>query len=264
VTLYYQRTMTKNRWNTICLPIALSGSQVRQAFGNDCDLAEIDELEVVPSDNATNGHYTIHFKQVDLDTEGIQLGKPYIIKPSIDPQDPDGTKVEIGNGGQNQFIVISGPTYILPGVTKDALQGDVLADLAQEATGTGGIKFKGTFYRQEFSLDQVRNGSDDYWFLTKGNMYHVTAGTSRTKPYTLWATYAYLHAPKNSTPANLSIAVDGISDTMTAIDELPVMREGNMDDAAVYNLAGQRIEGASLRSLPRGIYIVNGRKYTVR
>ena len=270
VSLYYQRTMTKDKWNTICLPINLTGSQVRQTFGNDCELAEIDELEVVESNNATGGHYTIHFKGVDLDTEGLIFGKPYIIKPTIDPQDPDGTKVEVGNGGQNQFIVIEGPTYILAGVKKEALlENQVLANLAQTATGntystySKPINFTGTFYRKEFTANQVKDGDDHMWFITKGNMYHLQG----TRAVTLWATYAYLHAPKESLDANISnisISLDGITDTMTSIDEMPILREGNMDDAAIYNLSGQRIEGKSLSTLPRGIYIVNGRKYTVK
>ena len=258
VTLYYQRTMTKNKWNTICLPINLTGSQVRLAFGPNCDLAEIDEIEVVENDKG--GHYTIHFKGVDLDTEGLVFGKPYIIKPTIDPQEPNGTSVEVGNGGVNQFIKIDGPTYTLAGVTKDALlENQVLANLAQTITGTGGIKFTGTFYAKPID---VAASNEDCWFITKGNMYHVTG--QKEGGYTLWSTYAYLHAPKNTNGTNIMVSVDGVADTMTSIDEMPILREGNIDDAAIYNLAGQKIEGTSLSTLPRGIYIVNGRKYTVK
>ena len=262
VTLYYQRTMTKNAWNTICLPINLSGSQVRQAFGNNCDLAEIDEIEVVEKDNSTGGHYTIHFKGVDLDTEGLVFGKPYIIKPSADPQEPEGTNVEVGNGGKNQIITIEGPTYTLAGVTKEALlENEVLADLAQTVTGTGGIKFTGTFYKKDIEVAAVDSSTgEDCWFITKGNMYHLRGG----KSYTLWSTYAYLHMPKSSTGTNIMIAVDGVADTMTSIDEMPILSEGSIDDATIYNLAGQKIESSSLSTLPRGIYIVNGRKYMVK
>lgn len=262
VTLYYQRTMTKNAWNTICLPINLTGSQVRTAFGPNCDLAEIDEIEVVEKDNATGGHYTIHFKGVDLDTEGLMFGKPYIIKPTIDPQEPNGTKVEVGNGGQNQFIQIEGPTYTLGGVTKDALlENQVLADLAQTITGIGGIKFTGSFYAKDIEVADVNSDTgEDCWFITKGNMYHLRGG----KSYTLWSTYAYLHMPKSSTGTNIMISVDGVTDTMTSIDEMPIVREGSIDDASIYNLAGQKMESSSLSTLPRGIYIVNGRKYSVK
>ena len=278
VTLYYQRTMTTNKWNTICLPINLTGAQVRQAFGNDCDLAEIDELEVVTSDNETGGHYTIHFKQVDLDTEGLVMGKPYIIKPTHEPQivatAQKPYEVEFGNGEANQVVPIDGPTYTILGVTKKTLtEYDVnnLNALLQPGEGntysaySKPITFTGTFYRQEFTPAAVKNGNEHFWFITKGNMYHLKG--ERTDNFTLWATYAYLHAPKSGLDANvsnLSISLDGVTAELSAIDELPLMIQGDIDDAAIYNLAGQRIEGASLRSLPRGIYIVNGRKYTVR
>ena len=276
VTLYYQRTMTKDKWNTICLPISLTGAQVRQAFGNDCDLAEIDELEVVPSDNATGGHYTIHFKGVDLDTEGIMMGKPYIIKPTNGPQvvstESKPYEVKFGNGDTNQVVPIVGPIYTILGVTKKQLteyNASELSDLLQTATGntystySKPINFTGTFYRKEFTANQVKNSDDHMWFITQGNMYHLQG----TKAVTLWATYAYLHAPKASMDANISnisISLDGITDTMTSIDEMPIVREGSIDDASIYNLAGQKMESSSLSTLPRGIYIVNGRKYSVK
>ncbi len=148
------------------------------------------------------------------------------------------------------------------GVTKDALlENQVLADLAQTITGIGGIKFTGSFYAKDIEVADVNSDTgEDCWFITKGNMYHLRGG----KNYTLWSTYAYLHAPKTSLGTNIMISVDGVADTMTSIDEMPIVRGGSIDDASIYNLAGQKMESSSLSTLPRGIYIVNGRKYSVK
>ena len=43
---------------------------------------------------------------------------------------------------------------------------------------------------------------------------------------------------------------------MTSVEEISVAPV----DGAYYNLMGQKMNGNSLKSLPRGIYIVGGRK----
>lgn len=253
-TLYYQRTFNVGKWTTICLPISLTGSQVRQTFGNDCVLSELDKV--------TNTR--IVFKAADLDTDGLRAGVPYIIRVSQGPQNPDGASLAISNGGFNYHLDIDGPVYEILGVTKDATA-QMANYINAEVTGADGRKytFSGTYYVKKIldpeSSTYATESNQDNWVVTGGDMYHLT----NTKPQTIWATYAYLHAtPKvDSSSAGarvLSFAVekDGVEDVITAIEGLTLDSEdGSKADGKMYNLSGQRVDDTY-----RGIVIVNGWK----
>ena len=269
-TVYYNRTMTKNKWNTICMPIALTGSQVRAAFGGDCQLSEFVGI--------TAAHPTrIDFKRVDLDTEGLEAAKPYIIKPTRDPDYTDTTKkyeLLVGNGGHNHYVQLDAPIYFIGGVTKEANSGSLpepgkVTDNNAPA-GSPKITFEGTFYRKSIMKEELEN--KHIWMITRGDMYHLDGSNpgstwtwnSSTRSldehpgtgYTIWGTYCYLHADKTADAKNLQIAIMGVSDTVTAIEEL-FMDNGNTNnaDAKMYNLSGQRVNDSY-----RGIVIMNGRK----
>ena len=88
-TVKLKRTFVKDQWNSFVFPLDLTAVQVRNAFGDDCQVAEITEL----------GEYSklptcIDFKLVDLPAEGnaIAAGKLYLVKPTKDPlTDSQGT-----------------------------------------------------------------------------------------------------------------------------------------------------------------------------
>lgn len=289
-TCYYNRTFTKGKFNPICLPIGLTGNQVRQAFGNDCMLSEFEKV--------TQGAWkVIVFKPVDLDAEGIVMkaGFPYIVKVTTDPMVEAGGKLtlEVGNGGQNHTVTIDGPIYALPGVTKDQTTG--LPEL--QVIDHNGIYYKGTFYYTHLTQDEVMNGDQDYWLIRKGDMYHLdgskpgkiyeyyydeyydetegkTKHVSENRPtdkpgYMIWGTYAYLYAPKGSVAGakNLTFGIEDEWGDITAIDieGMEVPQSQAIEDNSVYTMNGQKIGGkGNLNGLSKGIYIVNGKKYVVK
>lgn len=260
INVDYQRTFTLNKWNTICLPIPVNGAQVRQAFGSDCILSELQGID----------GSVMRFKAVDLDLEGIKAGKPYIIKPTREPDVKEGETVEqtISNGGQNHTATVKGPTYFIPGVDNSSFTYEAgnpkLPDL-EKPTGTGDptVTFEGTFYKKVLTPGTADMNNFDNWVITKGNMYHLTG----TKEYTVWATYCYLHAPKSSSgnAKNVRIFVDDDEIMTTAIEGLMIDYGPAINDNDVYTLSGQRMGGAdNLNALPKGVYIVNGKKYVVK
>lgn len=289
-TCYYNRTFTKGKFNPICLPIGLTGNQVRQAFGNDCMLSRFEKV--------TQGAWkVIVFKPVDLDAEGIVMepGVPYIVKVTTDPMVAAGDKLtlEVGNGGQNHTVTIDGPIYALPGVTKDQTTG--LPDLQDEYHD--GIYFTGTFYYTSLTQDEVKNGDQDYWLIRKGDMYHLdgnkpgkiyeyyyeeyydetegkTKHVSENRPtggagYMIWGTYAYLHAEKDATGSakNVTFGIEDEFGEITAIDieGMEVAHSQVIEDNSVYTMNGQKIGGkGNLNGLSKGIYIVKGKKYVVK
>ena len=255
VTINYQRTMTKDAWNTICLPINLTGSQIRTVFGSDCILSSFKGLD----DDGS----CILFEDVDLDLEGLIAGKPYIIKPTKDPDVAAGeTEVqEVLNGGQNHTVTVEGPTYYIPGVTND----ERITDFSHLSLIThdeaSGISFEGNIYKKVICNDATTLAQEN-WVITKGDMYHLT----NTKAYTVWGTYAYLHAPLGSLEdTGLIVKRNDLSDQLTAIEGLRINASSLLKDNTVYTITGQKVAtDDSLGALPSGVYIMNGKKFLVK
>lgn len=303
-TVYYQRTFKVGGWNSICMPLSLTGRQVRQAFGDDAKVCAF----IGQMDNDPDG-CILFSRALDLDKDEnmnvtvIEAGWPYIIYVSKEPQRkvPEGSsyiEVEVGNGLQNHTVRIDGDCYIIPGVIKDQYNkyhtgsegnyvlydpkdvkpnGQAYQDDMYEggvapypkATYSSDIHFKGSFYHKEIKTTDIHGsapnstGANDYWVITKGNMYHLTGA----KPWNIWATYAYLYRPYNSGSApakELSFAIDdgyGIREIATHIEGLYFDKGDNIEDNEVYNLSGTKVGKGTLDTLPKGIYILNGRKY---
>ena len=267
-TVYYNRTMTTNKWNTIVLPFNLTGNQIRQAFGNDCLVSEFEGMDNVNSS-------VIKFTAAkDLFTEGMKADVPYIIKPTIDPSMAKGESMtlEVGNGHENHTVTIDGPIYELTGVKKS--QTTSMPSPQEVTCPNTGLTFTGSYYKKVLSTDDINgrenpNGEHNYWVINKGNMYHLTG----SKAYNIWGTYCYIYDKndefKYSASAGskkVSIRIDGVEELdelVTAIDGLYI--DSDVDSNSVYNISGQRVGGTNdLNSLPKGIYIVNGKKFVVK
>lgn len=279
-TVYYQRTFAVEKWNTICLPLSLTGRQVRQAFGNDAKVCAF----IGQKDNDPNG-CILFSRALDLDKDEnmdkyvIQAGTPYIIYVSKFPQHPDGMSVEVGNGNTNELnhtLEINGASYSIPGVIKNQYtewqeiknEQVVLKEPTDVHPSGTNIHFKGSFYHTVIKANTIHGsanstGANDYWVITKGDMYHLTGA----KDWNIWATYAYLYRPYNSGSApakELSFAIDdgyGIREIATHIEGLYFDKGDNIEDNEVYNLSGTKVGKGTLDTLPKGIYILNGRKY---
>lgn len=308
-TVYYQRTFTRNAWNPICMPLSLTGRQVRQAFGADALVCGF----LGQRNNDPDG-CILFSRALDLDQDEnmnkivIKAGYPYIIYVTAEPQrkvpqDKNYLEVEVGNGQYNHIVKIFGDCYIIPGVIKERYTGylnqnytDLLPPKTVQPNGndpndditaqdedpeyTKGrypydpsytstdIIFKGSFYHEEITASSIHGsanpegGSNDYWVITKGDMYHLTGARS----WNIWATYAYLYRPYNaSSPSKeLTFAIDdgtGIQEIATHIEGLYFDNGQNVEDNDVYTLSGTKVGKGTLDTLPKGIYILNGRKY---
>jgi len=69
VTLTLKRTTVPDTWNTFCAPFDLTADQVTELFGSDAKVAALTDAE----------GETLKFSTT---TEGIEAGKPYLVKPS--------------------------------------------------------------------------------------------------------------------------------------------------------------------------------------
>ncbi len=71
---------------------------------------------------------------------------------------------------------------------------------------------------------------------------------------------AYFQIPGKASAGNakVNVIIDGIETTMVE----QVVTDFNTSHQDIYNLNGQKMNGSSLKSLPHGIYIINGKKIT--
>ena len=271
-TVYYNRTLTKDKWNPICLPISLTADQIHAAFGEN---AKVSEFEGMDSKDAS----LIKFKKVDLNKSGfiMETGKPYIIKPTRDPDLSEGSQqIEVGNGGHTHYATVQAPVYYIGGVTKTSTrESGKLPELVPVTCPNTGLTFVGNYYARTLKGSESDgndiygssnpNGQYNYWVITKGTMYHLTGA----KDYNLWGTYAYIYDKDNTfkTAAagskKIRLSINGVEeDIVTAIEGLYIENVTNYD---VYNMSGQKVATESnLEGLPKGVYIVNGKKYVVK
>lgn len=72
VNIELHRNLKKDTWNTICLPFDMTSDQIREAFGADCQLAQL--LSATMEDETL-------ILDFDDNLSSIEAGMPYLIQP---------------------------------------------------------------------------------------------------------------------------------------------------------------------------------------
>lgn len=112
-----RRSMAKNQWNTLVLPVDLTKEQVIAGFGEGTILATMDGF----SEDYGQPDNCIHFTTDDLSDEkyqttpAIEEGKVYLIKPTADPAVSSDEQVYFKNSYEhrNAYEPVNGPIYYL-------------------------------------------------------------------------------------------------------------------------------------------------------
>lgn len=161
----------------------------------------------------------------------------------------------------HQMIVAGTPVIIKP--TKNATISDLYAQVEAESVD----EMTDDSYTFTGSYDRGTVKQNDYYFGTSGNL--IQRKSSETMP--LKPARAWLSSPSGPVGAKaLEIAFDAFFDGETTGIELVIdgvsETSYDSDDACVYGVNGQiiRKNSTSLEGLPKGIYIVNGKKYVVK
>ena len=278
------KTFTKDHWNSFVLPVDLTVSQVRAAFGANVRLAKLKALTDTE----------LQFETVNLDGKAdkdiaLDAYKPYIIFPTKTMEANNGNPytatITTTGTGENFEVTIQGQRFEIPNVTFK-MTDDNKNDLNNmEANWTtklthkaGAITAYGTFVRTfdpnakqddmgvwQFSDKRgtIRDNYDNLvgsYFFDYGNVYYSDTKERGLRGFSCW-----FKPNNNEAPA---FYLDGVKQEaeLTSIGELIVGPEAANrygKNNGVYNLQGQRV-GNTTEGLPSGIYIVNGRKHVVR
>ncbi|MBP3790169.1 MAG: hypothetical protein J6I52_11195 [Prevotella sp.] len=78
VSIEMTRPLSAGNWNTICLPFAMSGSEVAEKFGISAQLARFEGMT-----EDVNGQQVLRFRQINLLDEGIEPNVPYLFRPAV-------------------------------------------------------------------------------------------------------------------------------------------------------------------------------------
>lgn len=281
-TLHLNKTLTKNKWNSLVLPVNLTKNQLQSAFGANTRLAMLKTL--TPT--------SIEFESVKLDEKGgtdvvLKANKPYIIFPEKDKEESNSASYTaiLTVDGQTKKVNVPANHYTIAKVTNVDLSNINTKDWTTKLYGGDGtITAYGTFARtfgKFSSYDEATGvygkvtveGMEDpiipgrprlehSYFFDKGNMYHSTGRPRGLRGFSCW-----FEPTTTSGAQNAQLTIDGVSQGTTGIEDIladyeqPVSRFAN----GIYNLNGQLVkQGNSTAGLPSGMYIVNGKKCIVR
>ena len=285
VSLHLNKKLIQNKWNSFVLPVDLTASQIRKAFGANTRLAKLSNLT----------ESAIEFASVDMDAvgAGMEAYMPYIIFPSGSEKDvtsPDYTATLDKADGTKEVVKIAANHYVIPSVTvptkKDGdkevcdwskLNNDnwttsmISTDGKMMALGTFARTFGKATQNEDgtwniTNKDKIIDRRDDLkgsYFFDNGKMYHSTTRARGLRVFSCW----FKPTTHNYTAPNAQLTIDGVSQGTTGIEDIladyeqPVSRFAN----GIYNLNGQLVkQGNSTAGLPSGLYIVNGKKCIVR
>lgn len=297
--LHLNRKLNDNMWNSLILPVDLTWGQMKRTFGDAVKVAKLtaltensvqfvtvepkndDDLMVTafepyivfpPYTQVKSAPYTVdRFYTSKGEDNSEWLDKDY--KPSKDENNRltktleadhyDITMVSLDREKLNEYV---NTTNWVSKTQFDATGG-----------GHGTMTCKGTMAKT-YDNGKIIEGRDNLngdYFMHKGKLIQVPHGyMSDGNPYSygLKAFRCWFeltgNTPAEGKPSQVSLLIDGVEDSATGIDDI----HGSMDRTSykrgiegVFNMNGQMVRrSCSLEGLPKGMYVVNGKKIIIR
>ena len=278
--LSLKRSFKKGQWNSFAFPIPLTGEQVRYAFGEDAKLAVLHSVGGISHRSSVIDFKSVELKPTDPLTAAVEPGKFYLLWPTVDPTpgaDPNGIVCDYYTMGRNFFSVNPADSGnadykhpVMDPATLSASQ--AISSHQNENDGTSFVNYVQTKDYSNFSIgtDKQYNGTAETdIYATKGS-YVVSNGTiyelnrdTKIRGFRGWIEldHSVFDDQSSSVKMSLNGVVDG--DIVDNIDLTTLMPVPLADDTAVYDLAGRKV-GTLGDKLPKGIYIVGGKKMFVK
>lgn len=254
---HLSRKFVLNAWNAITLPCDVTGSQIIETFGADAKLCKLEGVNPQNKDQ-------ILFSTVSLtdnySTPAIVHGECYLIWVTKGPVVAENvshtfTVKKEGAPAEESYDVTFpyGNIYTINGVSCP----DGISMVTPEqnyktvTTSTETLKYTYFYHRPEYAPA----GS---YVMSGGKMYHIPQAWDG-----LLGTCWYI-TDLSQDGKTLQLMVNGEGGT-TDINGIVTELPGDNAHEGVYNINGQKVaDGTSLNGLPKGIYIMNGKKYVIK
>ena len=296
--LHLNRKLNDNMWNSLILPVDLTWGQMKRTFGDAVKVAKLealtensvqfvtvepkndDDMMVTafepyivfpPYTQVKSAPYTVeHFYTSAGEDNSEWLGKDY--KPSKDE-----------NNRLTKTLKADHYDITMVSLDREKLKEYVntnnwVSKTQFDATGGGHgtMVCKGTMAKTYDDNGKIIDGRDDLngdYFMYKGKLIQVPSGKKDNgerysyglKAFRCWFELA---DKTTGTPSLVSLLIDGVEDSTTGIDDI----HGSTDRTSykrgiegVFNMNGQMVRrSCSLEGLPKGMYVVNGKKIIIR
>ena len=226
VNVRVRRTIKAGEWSTICLPFAMTEAQMQAAFGSDVQLADFTGYEATEDEDGNIVGIAVNFSDVDI-SEGMEANHPYLIKVSA---------------AVSEF-------------TADGVDID-----PEEEPTVAAVKRTRKQWSEMIGNYVAGNVLEANTLFLNGNQFWYSAGKTKIKAYRAYFDFYDVLTEVEEAAAKVRFVIDG---TPTAIEGITA--GGYNQDGVVYDLSGRRLSVSSASSvLPKGMYIVNGKKVIVK
>ena len=292
--LHLNRKLNANMWNSLILPVDLTWGQMKRTFGDAVKVAKLaaltensvqfvtvepkndDDVMVTafepyivypPYTQVKSAAYTVeHFYTSAGEDNSEWLGKDY--KPSKDENNRLTKKLEADH-------------YDITMVTLDRKKlNEYLNTTNWESKTTfsangGGMVCKGTMAKT-YENGKILSNRDDLngdYFMYKGKLIQVPSGkkdNGERYSYGLKAFRCWFELTDKTSgkPSLVSLLIDGVEDSTTGIADIHYSTDRTSYKRGidgVFNINGQMVRrSCSLEGLPKGMYVVDGKKIIIR
>lgn len=243
------RKFIVNQWNSAVLPFSLNKQQVDAIFGQTYDKNHQDGTQILYFEK-TQGKY-VYYTRHAYNT--IVAGKPFLIKPC--GTDANGNNVVTREG--DNIVLNTAKIEAFPYVT---------IENTEPAKWGRDTETADYYWHSAYNVETVNPG--DYYFNGEGSLVmrensdakiQAFRGFLKKKPKAQAKLFSVAYFNQLSDNSDIPSKIEGVM-----MDSNGQLLDFKTDDV-VYNLSGQVVttDASSLYSLPKGIYIVNGKKYVV-
>lgn len=291
--LHLNRKLNDNMWNSLILPVDLTWGQMKRTFGDAVKVAKLAAL-------TENSVQFVTVEPQNDDSVMVRAFEPYIVYPPYTKTRSAEYTVEhfYTTEGENNSEWL-GTDYKPSSVESNRLTKKIEKDhyditmvsldrkKLQEhmdpntwvssktfsGSGTPGTMVcKGTMAKT-YANGEIISGRDDLngaFFMYQGKLIQVPSGAKENgeryqyglKAFRCWFELSSTSASK------VSLMIDGVEDSATSIDDI----HGSSNNISykrgiegVFNMHGQMVRrDNSLEGLPKGMYVVNGKKVIIK
>ena len=295
--LHLNRKLNDNMWNSLILPVDLTWGQMKRTFGDAVKVAKLAAL-------TENSVQFVTVEPTNDDDVMVTAFEPYIVFPpytqvksapytvehfyTSEGEDNSqwlGTDYQPSSNENNRLTKTLKANHY--DITMVSLDRDKLNEYVNttnwESTTTfsatggnhGTMVCKGTMAKT-YDNGKILPDRDDLngdYFMYKGKLIQVPRNENgKQYSYGLKAFRCWFeltpNTPAQGKPSQVSLLIDGVEDSTTGIDDI----HGSTDCTSykrgiegVFNINGQMVRrSCSLEGLPKGMYIVNGKKIIIR
>lgn len=297
--LHLNRKLNDNMWNSLILPVDLTWGQMKRTFGDAVKVAKLAALTessvlfvTVEPKNDDDVMVTAFEPYIVFPPYTQVKSAPYTVEHFYTSEGEDnsewlGTNYEKSTVENNRLTkTLKANHYDITMVSLNREELKQAVDLNTWVSKTqfdatsgnhGTMVCKGTMAKT-YDNGKIIEGRDDLngdYFMYKGKLIQVPHGNMADgKPYSygLKAFRCWFeltpNTPAQGKPSQVSLLIDGVEDSTTGIDDI----HGSTDRTSykrgiegVFNINGQMVRrSCSLEGLPKGMYVVNGKKIIIR